>query len=184
LFISPNLFTPRVDNRYILVDNRYIKNEIKGLEMSVGFEVEVWFKLRIQSLRMEETNPPSLSKLRQVLTHYLPERVERALKHMIDVDDLEEWLDLAFKCDVLLRVQDSSGRFLRIATDVTANPTQALSKFKTISSTRFAAARKDLNIDFHWVVLVDPTALPSRDELMDTIYEAADRGEALAIIEV
>ncbi len=81
-------------------------------------------------------------------------------------------------------MQNANGKSLRIAVDVTANPTKAGSKFQTISSRRFAAARKELEIDRHWVVLVDPVFLPSKDELMDAVYEAADRDQKLAIIKV
>ena len=148
-----------------------------------GFEAEIWFSLRMESLRMVE-QPPSIKEIKRVLMRHLPNRVERALNHMRNVEDPSEWLDLAFKTDVLLRVENMQGEYLRIAVDVTADPAKVESKFKTISSRSFAAARKELGINYHWVVLVDVNALPTRDELMDAIYEQVDVGSDLAIIKV
>ena len=67
-----------------------------------GDEVETWFKLRLESLRMVETQLPSLDRLKKVLSRHLLERFERALNHIFDENDVEEWLDLVLKCDVLL----------------------------------------------------------------------------------
>lgn len=148
-----------------------------------GFEAETWFILRMESLRMVEP-PPSIKEIKRVLKRHLSERLERALVHMKDIEDPSEMLDLAFKTDVLLRVQNMQGESLRIAVDVTADPSKTTSKLKTISSRKFAAVREELQIDYHWIVLVDANALPTRDELMDAVYEQVDRGSDLAIIKV
>ena len=93
---------------------------------SEGFEAEVWFSLKMQSLRMVDPQPPSIVEVRRVLMRYFPARAQRAMAHMIDVEDPSLWLDLIFKTDVLLRLQNIEGQSLRIAVDVTTNPTSAV----------------------------------------------------------
>ena len=136
---------------------------------SEGFSAEVWFKLRMENLRMLDRQPPSISQIKNVLEQYFKVRVDRALFHMSDVEDSEQWLDLIFKTDSLLRLQNIEGQNLRIAVDVTTRRSEILGKMDMISSRLFKLARKDLAIDRHWVVLVDSQSLPSKDRLMDVL---------------
>jgi hypothetical protein len=150
---------------------------------SEGFSAEVWFKLRMENLRMLDRQPPSMSQIKSVLEQYFKVRVERALFHMSNIEDSEEWLDLIFKTDSLLRLQNIVGQSLRIAVDVTTRRSEVQGKMDMISSRLFKLARKDLAIDRHWVVLVDSQALPSKDRLMDIFYEEVDKNFECAVIE-
>jgi len=53
--------------------------------------------------------PPSIESSACLMRH-VPKGVERALKHMKDLEDPSELLNLAFKTDVLLRVQNMQGK--------------------------------------------------------------------------
>ena len=150
---------------------------------SEGFSAEVWFKLRMENLRMLDRQPPSMSQIKNVLEQYFKVRVDRALFHMSDVEDPEQWLDLIFKTDSLLRLQNIEGQNLRIAVDVTTRRSEILGKMDMISSRLFKLARKDLAIDRHWVVLVDSQSLPSKDHIMDVFYEEIDKSVECAVIE-
>lgn len=150
---------------------------------SEGFSAEVWFKLRMENLRMLDRQPPSMSQIKNILEQYFKVRVDRALFHMSDVEDPEQWLDLIFKTDSLLRLQNIEGQNLRIAVDVTTRRSEILGKMDMISSRLFQLARKDLGIDRHWVVLVDSQSLPSKDRLMDVFYEEIDKSVECAVIE-
>lgn len=149
-----------------------------------GSEAEIWFSLRIEALRMRDPNPPSLEQVRRALTRHLSDRLERAFLHINDELDVSELLDLAFKTDILLRVQNMQGESLRIAVDVTANRAKAKAKLKTINNYQFAAARKELGIDCHWIVVVNVNALPSKEELMDAIYQQVDKDRRIVILEL
>ena len=72
----------------------------------------------------------------------------------------EEWLDLVLKVDVLLRLENADGQSLRVAVDVTTSKALVPQKFQMISSRLFGLARRELNIDCHWVVLVNADSLP------------------------
>ena len=150
---------------------------------SEGFSAEVWFRLRMENLRMLDGQPPSMSQIKNVLERYFKVRVDRALFHMSNVEDPEEWLDLIFKTDSLLRLQNIEGQSLRIAVDVTTRRAEVISKMEMISSRLFNLARKDLSIDRHWVVLVNSQSLPSKDRLMDVFYEEIDKTVECAVIE-
>lgn len=150
---------------------------------SEGFSAEVWFRARMLSLRMLDPQPPSLETIKNVLNQYFKGRVERALLHMIDDLDPEEWLDLIFKVDVLLSLQNIEGRALRIAVDITTSPVDVADKIEMISSRLFQIARRKLEIDRHWVVLVNPLSLPSRDRLLDVFYEVVDQNKECVVIE-
>lgn len=150
---------------------------------SEGFSAEVWFRARMVSLRMLDPQPPSLQAVQNVLNQYFKGRVERALLHMIDDLDPEEWLDLILKVDVLLSLQNIEGRALRIAVDITTSPLEVANKMEMISSRLFQIARRKLEIDCHWVVLVNPLSLPSRDRLLDVFYEVVDQNKECVVIE-
>lgn len=102
---------------------------------------------------------------------------------MVDVEDAEEWLDLIFKTDFLLRLQNIEGQSLRIAVDIATSAKEVLNKMEMINSRLFQLARRDLEIDRHWIVLVNPQALPSRDRLMDIFYEVVDQYKVCVVIE-
>jgi hypothetical protein len=79
-------------------------------------------------------------------------------------------------------LEDYEGNLLRCAVDVTALPREATNKLDTIKSKAFKLVRRQLKIDRHWIILVSPRALPSRDWLIDALYEQADRDYECAII--
>lgn len=131
---------------------------------------------------MLDHDPPELQQVMDVLTQYLPQRIKRVQRHLSDPEDVEEWLDLAFKTDALVRLEDITGRSLRIAIDITARETELADKLSWISSREFRQVRKQLDLAQHWILLVKPDALPSRDRLMDAFYEQVDKSQECAII--
>jgi hypothetical protein len=151
-------------------------------DFSNGFSVEVWFRLCARELRLLDLPPLQLSEIEPACRKHLLSRVERALPHMSDPTDPELWLDLILKADTMLKIEDCEGNLLRCAVDVTALPREATNKLDTIKSQAFKLVRRQLKIDRHWIVLVSPRALPSRDWLIDALYEQADRSVDCAII--
>lgn len=151
-------------------------------DYSNGFSVEVWFRLCARDLRLLDLPPLQLSEIEPACRKHLLSRVERAIPHMSDPTDPELWLDLILKADTMLKIEDYEGNLLRCAVDVTALPREAANKLDTIKSRAFGLVRRQLKIDRHWIVLVSPGALPSRDWLIDALYSQADRSEDCAII--
>jgi hypothetical protein len=149
-----------------------------------GFDVEIWFRAAAKALRMLDSRRLSLRLVREVLTLHLPQKVARALGHMSDPQDVDQWLDFILKCDCLLLLEDSNGNPRRIAVDVTANPNDVRSKFREIDTKAFQMARADLGIDQHWIVLVSPLALPDEGSLIDQFYEIIDEGAQCSIIDL
>lgn len=147
-----------------------------------GFECEVWFSAVAKSLRMVDSDQPTFTQIQDVLTRHLDIRVKRALKHMKDVEDPEEWLDLVLKIDVLLRLENMDGQSIRIGVDVTAQREDADYKLSTISSKPFRLARRELEIGKHWVILVKPKSLPSEAKFIDALYEQVDKSAECAIV--
>lgn len=143
---------------------------------SEGNAAEAWFIAQMHLLQMVDSQPPSVQKIKQVLTHYFPGRSERAIRHMHNIEDRTEWLDLIFKVDVLLRLQDLEANSLRVGVDITTNASEAFSKIEMIQSRLFRSARKELDIAQHWVVIISSQTPPSKDRLMDLIYEQVDKG--------
>ena len=149
---------------------------------SRGFAVELWLKSMLINLKMLDRQPPQLEQVVDALTRHLPQKVERARRHLNDPEDLQEWLDLVLKTDALVRLEDITGRSLRIAIDITARETELADKLSWISSREFRQVRKQLDLAQHWILLVKPDALPSRDRLMDAFYEQVDKSQECAII--
>ncbi len=151
---------------------------------SQGFEVEMWFKAAMRQLKMTDKNPPTLAEIKKVLLQRLRAKSDKALRHLKDIDDAEEWLDLALKCDQLISLENESGEKIRIAVDVTSNPEQIKYKFDLIDSHAFHLARMDLRIQKHWIVLVNPNCLPEKDRIVDVFYELVDRVSTTEIIKL
>lgn len=150
---------------------------------SIGSQCEIWFKAVMVQLRMVDQYPPSLQEIRSALLKYLNQKTHKALRHLKDESDWEEWLDLALKVDCLIRLENNNGELLRIGVDVTANRQEVMYKLELIESHSFQLARKKLGISKHWIVLVDPDCLPSRDWIVDRFYTEVDNNKEIAVLE-
>lgn len=148
-----------------------------------GFEAEIWFRAVMKQLKMLDVNPPKSTDIRRILVKHLRAKSAKAIRHLKNVDDGEEWLDLALKVDTLLRLEDKNGQLIRVGVDVTSNPEQVDYKLGLIESYPFRQARKELDIAKHWVVLVNPNYLPEKDRIVDVFYTQVDRVNSTAIIE-
>lgn len=153
-----------------------------SLEDSQGWSVEVWFELTARRLRMTDPDPPGIEVVRPVLQKYFDLRTERALRHMNDPNDALRLTDLVLKIDTMLCLEDQHGKLLRIGVDPTANLAEVPSKIEQIASQRYRAARRELEIDRHWVLAVNPKALPSDERMIDSLYEATDQPQELRLL--
>lgn len=151
---------------------------------SQGNSVEIWFRAVTKELQMLDPQPPSLEKIQTVLLKYLNRKTHKALRYLNDVLDPHEWLDLALKVDTLLCLENQHGQLVRVGVDVTSNPEQVDYKLNLIQSKPFFPARKELNIQQHWVVLVDFQRLPELDTIVDMFYDQVDRDMATAIVKL
>lgn len=149
-----------------------------------GNSVEIWFRAVIRELQMLDPQPPDLDTIQTVLLKYLNKKTHKALRYLNDVSDPEEWLDLALKVDALLRLENQNGQFVRVGVDVTSNPEQINYKLNLIGSTPFFQARKELNIQQHWIVLVDFKRLPELDAIVDMFYDQVDQNMPTAIVKL
>jgi len=153
------------------------------LEMfSSAFECEVWFKAVMIELKMLDRNPPPLREIKSVLLEHLSEKTHKALRHLKDDSDWEEWLDLSLKVDCLIRLENEHGVSLRVGVDVTWNPEEVWRKLRLIQSRSFQVARQKLEIAKHWIVLVNPNHLPGKDWIIDRFYDEVDTSEQIAVI--
>lgn len=149
-----------------------------------GNSVEIWFRAVIRELQMLDPQPPDLDTIQTVLLKYLNKKTHKALRYLNDVSDPEEWLDLALKVDALLRLENQNGQFVRVGVDVTSNPEQVNYKLNLIGSAPFFQARKELNIQQHWIVLVDFKRLPELDTIVDMFYDQVDQNMPTAIVKL
>jgi hypothetical protein len=149
---------------------------------SIGDEVEVWFYIQMQNLRMTDYTPIALTTVKRVLRQCMPSKAKQGEDFLDNPESVDEWLDKVLKIDCMLNVEQDDGTPQRIAVDITGNASEANKKFDEIMQRKFWVARKELNIDRHWIVLVNPDCLPSRAELIDVIYAAVDDSQKCVMI--
>ena len=149
---------------------------------NLGFECEVWFKAVMISLKMLDRTPPSFEEIKSVLLEHLSSKTHKALRHLKDESDWEEWLDLSLKVDCLIRLENEHGDSLRVGVDVTWNPEEVWRKLLLIQSRPFQVAREKLGIAKHWIVLVQPHHLPETDLIVDRFYNEVDESHEIAVI--
>ena len=151
---------------------------------SEGFSVEVWFIFQMQKLRLADNTPIALATVVRVVRFYLPSKTETALEFVDHPDSVEELLDKILKIDCILRVEQADGTIQRVAVDVSSNSTKAQSKFNEITQSSFWSARRELNLDRHWVIVVNAKKLPDEAKLIDAIYEAVDDSKKCVMIDL
>lgn len=149
-----------------------------------GNWVEVWFYLIMQKYRLLDYTPIALATVIKVARKYLPSKAERGEDFLENPDSVDEYLDRIFKIDCILQVETIDGELQRIAVDVSANMSRVQSKFTEIIQPNFWAARRELKIDRHWIVLVNAKKLPDEARLIDAIYEAVDDPKKCVIIDL
>lgn len=150
---------------------------------SDGDIAEVWFKESCRKLGLLDVLP-SLQLVKRVLNKQLSAKVKTALLYMENENDVGEWLDLVLKTDCLLLIENVAGEMLRVAVDVTADLQKSSSKLAEIDSVRFRAARRELGIARHWIVVVRALEISSRATLIDTLYNQIDIDIECAIVEL
>lgn len=148
-----------------------------------GFQAEVWFRAVMKELKMLGSHPPSLEDIKDVSLQHLSFKARRALRHIKDEEDPEEWLDLVLKIDCLICLETAEGYLLTVGVDVTSNPHEVEYKLEQLKSHSFQLARNKLQIEKHWIILVDPNRLPSKDWIIDKFYGEVDTNKEVAVLE-
>jgi hypothetical protein len=148
---------------------------------SDGDLAEIWFRESCRKLSLLDVELP-LELVKRVLNKHLKSRVVAATPYMKNRNDPVEWLDRVLKTDCLLSIENMSGQMLRVAVDVTADEEKAESKLQEVSAANFRAARRELRIDRHWVVVVKPTEVSRLATLIDALYSQSDEDIECAIV--
>lgn len=149
---------------------------------SAGFMAESWFVGFAKRARILDSYSPDLKTVLRVLNTHMPKRVERARPFVDEADPLD-WLDKACKIDCLLRLEDVQGKVLRVAIDLTLFEGRVENKLVYLGYEDFRRVRRDLGIDRHWLLLLANEEFPEEADLLESLYEQADRSEEVALID-
>lgn len=149
-----------------------------------GFSVEIWFSLVMQKYRLFDNTPIALATVLRVARKYLASKARRAEDFLENPGSVDEYLDKIFKIDCILQVETIEGKLQRVAVDVSANVSLVRSKLDEIVQPKFWACRRELQIDRHWIILVNAKKLPDEARLIDAIYEAVDEPKKCVIIDL
>lgn len=146
--------------------------------------VEQWFRCQAESLQLLAPLP-ELSLVQNSLKKHLPKRVERVLPRLANPADTSEWLSLMLKANFLIRLWDTSGKPVLIAINVSGGNPIPPNQLALIHSIEFSAVRRELAIARHWCLTI-PHLLyaPSRDELLDALYDQLEVEEECAVVEL
>ena len=145
---------------------------------------EQWFQHLAESLRLLAPALPS-ELIKSVLSAHLPKRVERVLPRLQDPENAQEWLNLILKSRFLIRLWRSSDEPVVVALSVSGSLISAKEQLHLIESSEFRDARKGLGIAKHWFLIIpgSPPVGPSRDELLDALYDQLAVEEECSIVE-
>ena len=133
---------------------------------------EQWFQHLAEGLRLLV---PALTpdRIKTVLKTHVPRRVERVLPRLRDPEDTQEWLNLILKSRFLIRLWRSEDEPVLIALAVTGSLKLAKEQLPLVESPEFSSARQELGIVKQWFLVIPgyPPVGPSRDELLDALYD-------------
>jgi hypothetical protein len=166
-----------------VLGHRKVNKSRESMFYSSGFSIELWFLAAMRRKRLLDQSPIALSTVMRVIGAYLPNKAKTALEYINDPDDVDCWLDLVLKTDCILLVENIDGQNQRVAIDVSANFDKAQSKFNEINQSSFFSARRELKIERHWIVIVNPEDLPIDDDLADVFYEVVDLEKKCVMID-
>lgn len=182
-----------------------------------GTELENWYKRFAQEKGIAARSIPSAGKVVAAINRHIPERLKRAMPFIAkDIPDgweqvttLQEkpnailpkdkdakisdyLLDKAVATDQLIEIKNESGRFVRIAVDVTGNPEKLQEKIDRIQgfpepndvlgknrNLNIAKAREELAIDKHLILALNSQRekLPSYEKLLTEMQAFANAPE-------
>ena len=145
---------------------------------------EQWFQHLAESLRLLAPALPS-ELIKTVLSAHLLKRVERVLPRLQDPENAQEWLNLILKSRFLIRLWRDSDEPLVVALSVSGSLISAKEQLHLIESSEFRDAREGLGIAKHWFLIIpgSPPVGPSRDELLDALYDQLAVKEECGIVE-
>jgi hypothetical protein len=140
--------------------------------------VEQWFEHQANALKLLAP-VPGLAKVKDVLERHLPERVNRISRHISEPESAENWLKIILKSSTVIRLWPMSSQATTIAVDCSGNLRLAQKQFELIQSPEFRAARRELEINQHWSVVIPgfPLQLPKHSALLDFLYEQLAKNE-------
>ncbi len=69
------------------------------MNFTTGYNVELWFYLMMQKMRLLDHTPISIATVTKVAKRHLPGRYERALEFIENPENVEEFIDKVFKID-------------------------------------------------------------------------------------
>ncbi len=147
---------------------------------------EQWFYRWVQGNGIAATYP-ELHPSVDVLLKHLPQRTKRYSKNIPAPESGESWLRLVLKTGELIKLQPGPAQLpLTIAVNPSAINRLATKNLETISSPEFSAARRELGIDFHWILVFENIAdvEPESNTLMKILLTQALDPSECAIIRV
>ncbi len=148
--------------------------------------MEQWFYHWVRTMNLAAPYP-TLTEVKSALQSHLPERTRRYARNVPDLESGESWLRFVLTTGELIRLSPSPSQPGQTIAVLPSNIERfALKNHQTIASPEFAAVRRDLSIDKHWILLIEnlSSRVPGSDELLDAFsYQALDPSEC-AIIRV
>ncbi len=147
---------------------------------------EQWFYHWVRDNDIAATYP-ELRPSVDVLAKHLHQRTNRYSKNIPAPETGESWLRLVLKTGELIKLQPASEQPpLTIAVNPSAINRLASKNLETISSPEFSAARRDLGIDKHWMLVFEHIAdiKPDSNTLMKLLVTQALDPSECAIIRI
>lgn len=145
---------------------------------------QAWFRHHAESLRLL-VPPRELSCVQHVLSTHLPQQVERVLPWLANPEDASEWLNLILKANFLIRLRRHQSAPVTIAINVIGGNVSLPHQLALIQSPQFTSARQELGIKKHWCLNISNLQqAPSRDDLLDTLYDQLEIESECAFVEL
>jgi len=148
--------------------------------------MEQWFYHWVRTMGLA-TPYPDLTEVKPALHLHLPERTKRYSRNVPDLESGESWLRFVLITGELIRLSPSPNQLEQTIAVLPANIERfALKSQQTIASPEFAAVRRELSIDKHWILLIENLAekVPDSNELLDAFVHQAKELAECAVIRI
>lgn len=137
---------------------------------------EAWFYALATDLRLLAP-PIQLSKIQSALQTHLPQRVKRYLPRLANPQDANQWLKLIGKTGEIVQLWESPTEPILAGINVSNNLRLATQQIDDVDSPDFQAFREALEISYRWELVLPkfPKIAPTRDELLDLLYQKLEQ---------
>jgi hypothetical protein len=144
-------------------------SDLKPTGIPIDAVTQSWWLHRQLEAYHLLASPLTVELVKQVLQKNLPERYKRYAPRVSEPENLQMWLSFILMADEIIQLWHSDKEPVLLAVSPLASDRGISSKLELIGSQQFSAARRELGIVKHWLLVLPgyPFVAPKRAYMME-----------------